>query len=77
MIALSISSSDMYVDSFGGDEDYKNRKKQWDKVMAYVDTIKDKESICVVGDFNNGVIGEKYTSSQFRRFYNYQMIVSR
>lgn len=56
------------------DADFKNRYRQWQRVMQYVDNLKDKSNIVIIGDLNHGVISEKYTSEHARRFYNYQMI---
>ena len=43
--------------------------------MDYLDSIKNKENLCITGDFNHGVISERYRSDQARRFFNYQMIL--
>lgn len=61
--------------SDSSDADYINRKAQWDRVLDYIDSISNKENICITGDFNHGVISEEYNSDQARRFYNYQMLI--
>ena len=61
--------------SGSNDADYINRKTQWDKILDYIDSIENKENLCITGDFNHGVINESYRSDQARRFFNYQMIL--
>lgn len=61
--------------SDSSDADYIDRKAQWDRVLDYIDSIRNKENLCITGDFNHGVISEKYKNDQARRFFNYQMIV--
>lgn len=55
--------------------DFIDRKKQWDKVMRYIDGLVDKEHLVFTGDWNHGVIAKIYLKNQARRFFNYQMIV--
>lgn len=57
------------------DADFISRKKQWDKVINYIDGLEDTQHLCITGDFNHGVISESYREDQARRFYNYQMVV--
>lgn len=59
--------------SGGNDADYIDRKTQWDKILDYIDSIENKENLCITGDINHGVISEKYRDDQARRFFNYQM----
>ena len=61
--------------SDGNDADYIDRKTQWDQILDYIDSIENKENLCITGDFNHGVISEsgKYRNDQARRFFNYQM----
>lgn len=61
--------------SGSNDADYIDRKAQWNKILDYLDSIKNKENLCITGDFNHGVISEKYRKDQARRFFNYQMFV--
>ena len=59
----------------GGDEDFKSRAEQWQKFAGYINSLEDKSNVIVTGDFNNGVISDRYDKISPRRFYNYQMIV--
>lgn len=61
--------------SGSNDADYIDRKAQWNKVLDYLDSIENKENLCITGDFNHGVISERYRKDQARRFFNYQMFV--
>ncbi|MDO5126952.1 MAG: hypothetical protein Q4D54_04300 [Eubacteriales bacterium] len=61
--------------SGSNDADYIDRKVQWNKILDYLDYIENKENLCITGDFNHGVISERYRSDQARRFFNYQMFV--
>ena len=31
------------------------RKAQWNKILDYLDSIENKENLCITGDFNHGV----------------------
>ena len=55
--------------SGGNDADYIDRKTQWDKILDYIDSIENKENLCITGDINHGVISKKYRSDQARRFF--------
>ena len=66
-VRILISGSD--------DADYQSRKEQWDKVLNYIDSLENKDNLCITGDFNHGVISEAYKEDQSRRFFNYQMLV--
>lgn len=61
--------------SGSNDADYIDRKAQWNKILDYLDTIEKKEKLCITGDFNHGVISERYRKDQARRFFNYQMFI--
>lgn len=61
--------------SGSNDADYIDRKAQWDRVLDYVESIENKENLCITGDINHGVISKKYNNDQARRFFNYQMFV--
>lgn len=86
MMHLRITSGSMVVDlitvkilvSDGGKQDYKDRKKQWDKVINYIANLPDKSHIIMTGNFNHGVISTNATTykSKPREFFNYQMIIS-
>lgn len=66
-VRILISGSD--------DADYLSRKAQWDKVLNYIESLENKDNLCITGDFNHGVISEEYKEDQARRFFNYQMVV--
>ena len=57
------------------DADYISRREQLDKVLEYIDSLENKDNLCITGDFNHGVISDKYRDDQARRFFNYQMLV--
>lgn len=58
----------------GGDDDYRDRRVQWDRVIDYISSIRKRsENILVVGDCNHGVISENY-SGKPRRFFNFQIV---
>lgn len=61
--------------SGSNDADYIDRKAQWNKILDYLDSIENKENLCITGDFNHGVITERYRKDQARRFFYYQMFV--
>lgn len=61
--------------SGSNDADYIDRKAQWDKILEYIDSIENKENLCITGDFNHGVVSEIYNDDQPRRFFNYQMLI--
>ena len=67
-IRILVSGSD--------DADYISRKEQWNKILKYIDTLENKENLCLTGDFNHGVISEEYKEDQARQYFNYQMIVN-
>lgn len=85
MLHLKIQNNSVGIDLItvrilvsGGDkEDYKDRKKQWDKVMNYIATLPDKSHILLTGDFNHGVISNDIANykSKSREYFNYQMIL--
>lgn len=56
--------------------DFKDRNKQWQRIVNYIKTLGDKTHIVLTGDFNHGVIAENIAcyKSKPREFYNYQMI---
>ena len=58
-------------------EDFKDRKKQFDKVIKYVDDLEDKDNLILTGDWNHGVINENgiYSKECSRYYFNYQYIV--
>ena len=62
----------------GNIEDFKDRRRQWNKVLNYIETIEDKEHLVITGDFNHGVISEDVRCYRFkpREHFNYQMVLS-
>lgn len=82
MLHLQVTKEEKTIDivtvrilvSGSNDADYINRKAQWDKILEYIDFIENKDNLCITGDFNHGVISEKYNANQARRFFNYQML---
>ena len=61
--------------SDSGISDYKDRFAQWSKAMQYVDSLRNKANIVLVGDWNHGVIGDlKSYSGKPRQYFNFQMI---
>lgn len=61
--------------SDSGISDYKDRFAQWSKAMQYVDSLRNKANIVLVGDLNHGVIGDlKSYSGKPRQYFNFQMI---
>lgn len=83
MFHVRISKGADYIDLItlrvlvagSNDADFMNRKRQWDKVMEYIEGLEDKENLVLTGDWNHGVISAVYSEHQARRFFNYQMIV--
>ena len=60
--------------SGSNDADYIDRKAQWNKILDYLDSI-ENNLLCITGDFNHGVISERYRKDEARRFFNYQTFV--
>lgn len=56
------------------DSDYIGRKEQWERVLNYLSSIETK-NLCIVGNYNHGVISQKYGEQNARRFFNYQMVL--
>lgn len=71
LIVLRILVSD------GSQEDFKDRKKQFEKVVSYLESIEDKHNVILTGDWNHGVINDdgRYEEDTGRYYYNYQYIV--
>ena len=61
----------------GDEADYKDRREQWMRVLAYLRSLKDCSHVVLNGDFNHGVIRDdpRQYRSRPRSYYNYQMIV--
>ena len=86
MLHLHIEKGNEYIDLItirllvagGDDADFKDRNKQWRKIVNYIDALSDKSHIILTGDFNHGVISNdmsKYRNRP-RQYFNYQMIVN-
>ena len=62
----------------GNDADFKDRNKQWNKVLNYIEALPDKSHIVLTGDFNHGVISNDINGYRHRprQYFNYQMIVN-
>ena len=64
--------------SDGGQQDYEDRLKQWNKVMNYIDNdkkMKDRSRIIMTGDWNHGYIRERYDLGEHvQAVFNYQKI---
>ena len=85
MLHLRVEKGNEYIDLItvrllvagGNDEDFKNRNKQWNKILKYIETLSDKSHIVLNGDFNHGVISNDINDyrNKPRQYFNYQMIV--
>lgn len=64
--------------SDGSQEDFKDRKKQFEKVVSYLESLEDKHNVILTGDWNHGVIKPdgKYEEDTGRYHFNYKYIVS-
>lgn len=64
--------------SDGSQEDFKDRKKQFEKVVSYLESLEDKHNIILTGDWNHGVINDNgiYKRDAGRYYFDYQYIVS-
>lgn len=85
LLHLRVSKENEYLDLItvrllvaGGTEaDFKDRNRQWHKILNYIEGIEDKSHIILTGDFNHGVINDDVRNyrSKPREFYNYQMVL--
>lgn len=85
MLHLRIEKGNEYIDlitvrilvASGNDADFKDRNRQWRKVLNYIEGLSDNSHIVLTGDFNHGVIRSDINGYQFkpRQFFNYQMVV--
>lgn len=57
--------------------DFQDRKQQFDKIMAYIDSIQDKRNLVLTGDWNHGVISQHgiYPQNCPRHYFNYHYIL--
>lgn len=62
----------------GGDDDFQDRRRQWERVLEYIDSLPDDSHIVLIGDLNHGVICYNFDGYEGkpRRFFNYQMVVN-
>lgn len=86
MLHLRVERGNKYIDLItirllvaGSDyADFKDRSRQWHKVLKYIEGLSDKAHIVLTGDFNHGVINDNISAYRHRprQHFNYQMIVS-
>ena len=86
MLHLRVTKENEYIDLItvrilvarGNDADYKDRYRQWQKLLNYIDGLPDNSHIVLTGDFNHGVICRETNGYQFRprQYFNYQMVVN-
>lgn len=64
--------------SDSSENDFKDRKNQWDAVMRHIDiNIKDKSRLIMMGDWNHAYIRDKYIRGiHLQVYFNYQYIKS-
>lgn len=57
--------------------DFQDRKIQFEKVMAYIDSLQDKRNLIITGDWNHGVISQRgiYPPNCPRYYFNYHYIL--
>ena len=85
MLHLRIEKATDYIDLItvrllvagGNNADYKDRSRQWCKVLNYIDNLSDNSHIVLIGDFNHGVICNDIKGYYLRprQYFNFQMIV--
>lgn len=85
MLHLRIEKGTEYIDLItvrllvagGNDADFKDRNRQWNKVLGYIENLSDKSHLVLTGDFNHGVISNDINGyrNRPRQYFNYQMIV--
>ena len=84
MLHLRVEKGDEYIDLItvrllvagGNDADFKDRNKQWNKVLSYIESLSDKSHLVLTGDFNHGVINNDINGyrNRPRQYFNYQMV---
>lgn len=85
MLHLRVEKGNKYIDLItvrvlvagGNDSDFKDRNKQWNKVLSYIENLSDKSHLVLTGDFNHGVISNDINGYRHRprQYFNYQMVV--
>lgn len=86
MLHLRVEKGNEYIDLItvrilvagGDDEDFKDRNKQWKKVLNYIENLSDKSHLVLTGDINHGVISNDPNGyrNKPRQYFNYQMVVT-
>lgn len=54
-------------------EDFKDRAKQWNKVMDYLNSL-DTSNLIMTGDWNHGKVRDTYTPEYCQYYFSYQQI---
>lgn len=85
MLHLHVEKGNEYIDLItvrllvagGNDADFKDRNRQWNKVLSYIENLSDKSHLVLTGDFNHGVISNDLNGyrNRPRQYFNYQMVV--
>ena len=85
MLHLRVENGNEYIDLItvrllvagGNDADFKDRNRQWNKVLSYIEELSDKSHLVLTGDFNHGVISNEINGyrNRPRQYFNYQMVV--
>lgn len=85
MLHLRVEKGNNYIDLItlrilvanGDDADFKDRNRQWQKVLSYIERLSDKCHLILTGNFNHGVINNDVSAYHFRprQYFNYQMVV--
>ena len=85
MLHLRVGKRNEYIDLItvrllvagGNDADFKDRNKQWNRVLSYIENLSDKSHLVLIGDFNHGVISNDMNGyrNRPRQYFNYQMVV--
>lgn len=62
----------------GDDADFKGRRRQWQRILNYIESLPDNSHLVLTGDFNHGVISSdiKGYNCRPRQHFNYQMVTS-
>ena len=86
MLHLRVEDGNDYIDLItvrilvvgGGDDDFQDRRRQWERVLGYIDSLPNDAHIVLIGDLNHGVICHNFEGYEGkpRRFFNYQMVVN-
>lgn len=84
MLHLRVEKGKEYIDLItvrllfagGNDADFKDRNRQWNKVLGYIENLSDKSHLVLTGDFNHGVISNDINGyrNRPRQYFNFQMV---